>query len=90
MKLDFLGPGSWTLRLWKDAPDNDTAGEHLIAEQRVVTATPAVMKARAFLQNIFRGVRGLLRPPPSITLLLGLRGSLVSSDGKTRTLNSGT
>jgi alpha-glucosidase len=38
VKLDFLGPGSWTLKLWKDAPDSDTVGEHLVAEQRVVTA----------------------------------------------------
>ena len=38
VKLDFLGPGSWTLKLWKDAPDSDTVGEHLVAKQRTVTA----------------------------------------------------
>jgi len=38
VKLDFLGPGSWTLKLWKDAPDSDTVGEHLATDQRVVTA----------------------------------------------------
>ena len=38
VKLDFLGPGSWTLRLWKDAPDSNTVGEHLVTEQRTVTA----------------------------------------------------
>jgi alpha-glucosidase len=38
VKLDFLGRGSWTLKLWKDAPDSETAGEHLLTEQRVVTA----------------------------------------------------
>ena len=38
VKLDFLGPGSWTLKLWKDAPDSETVGGHLITEQRVVTA----------------------------------------------------
>jgi alpha-glucosidase len=38
VKLDFLGPGSWTLRLWKDAPDSDTVGEHLVTERRAVTA----------------------------------------------------
>ncbi len=38
VKLDFLGRGSWTLKLWKDAPDSDTNGEHLATEQRVVTA----------------------------------------------------
>lgn len=39
VKLDFLGRGSWTLKLWKDAPDSDKAGEHLLTEQRVVTAS---------------------------------------------------
>ena len=38
MKLDFLGPGSWKLRLWKDAPDSDTAGEHLVIEERLGAA----------------------------------------------------
>lgn len=38
VKLDFLGAGSWTLKLWKDAPDSDTEGEHLVTEQRAVTA----------------------------------------------------
>jgi alpha-glucosidase len=38
VKLDFLGSGSWTLKLWKDAPDSDTVGEHLATEQRTVTA----------------------------------------------------
>jgi alpha-glucosidase len=38
VKLDFLGPGSWTLKFWKDAPDSETVGEHLLTEQRVVTA----------------------------------------------------
>jgi len=38
VKLDFLSRGPWTLRLWKDAPDSDTVGEHLVTEQRAVTA----------------------------------------------------
>lgn len=38
VKLDFLGPGTWTLNLWKDAPDSGTAGEHLATEKRTVTA----------------------------------------------------
>lgn len=38
IKLDFLGRGSWTLKLWKDAPDSDAVGEHLLTEQRTVTA----------------------------------------------------
>ncbi len=38
VKLNFLGSGSWTLKLWKDAPDSDTVGEHLTTEQRTVTA----------------------------------------------------
>jgi alpha-glucosidase len=43
VKLDFLGPGSWTLRLWKDAPDSDTVGEHLVTERRTVTAADTWM-----------------------------------------------
>jgi alpha-glucosidase len=42
IKLDFLGRGSWTLKLWKDAPDSDTAGEHLVTEQRTVKAADAL------------------------------------------------
>lgn len=38
VKLDFLGAGSWTLKLWKDASDSDTFGEHLATEQRTATA----------------------------------------------------
>jgi alpha-glucosidase len=39
VKLDFLGKGSWTAKIWKDAPDSDTAAEHLLIEERRVTAT---------------------------------------------------
>jgi alpha-glucosidase len=38
VKLDFLGAGSWTLTLWKDAPDSVTEGTHLVTEQKTVTA----------------------------------------------------
>ena len=38
VKLDFLERGSWILKLWKDAPDSETVGEHLVTEERVVTA----------------------------------------------------
>lgn len=38
VKLDFLGPGAWTLKLWKDAPDSDENAEHLVTEERIVTA----------------------------------------------------
>lgn len=38
VKLDFLGRGPWLLKLWKDAPDSDTVGEHLVTELRAVTA----------------------------------------------------
>ncbi|MEN6337647.1 MAG: glycoside hydrolase family 97 protein [Phycisphaerales bacterium] len=38
VKLGFLGEGSWTLKLWKDAVDSDTAGEHLLTEERTVTS----------------------------------------------------
>jgi alpha-glucosidase len=39
VKLDFLGKGSWTAKIWKDAPDSDTAAEHLLIEERRVNAT---------------------------------------------------
>lgn len=38
VKLDFLGPGSWKLRLWKDAPDSDREATHLVVEERRVAA----------------------------------------------------
>jgi alpha-glucosidase len=38
VKLDFLGKGSWKAKLWKDAPDSDTAAEHLLTEERTVNA----------------------------------------------------
>ncbi len=36
IRLAFLGPGSWKLKLWKDAPDSDINGEHLVTEERIV------------------------------------------------------
>ncbi len=42
VKLDFLGGGSWKMSLWKDAPDSDVEGTHLVAEQRSVTATDSL------------------------------------------------
>lgn len=36
VKLDFLGKGSWKAKIWKDAPDSDTAAEHLVTEERTV------------------------------------------------------
>ena len=42
VKLDFLGQGSWRLKLWKDAPDSDEKGEHLITEQRMVSASDSL------------------------------------------------
>ena len=39
VKLDFLKKGAWRLKLWQDAPDSDTNGEHLVIEERVVTAS---------------------------------------------------
>jgi alpha-glucosidase len=38
VKLDFLGAGSWKLKLWKDAADSDINTRHLDTEERVVTA----------------------------------------------------
>jgi alpha-glucosidase len=42
VKLSFLKSGSWKLRLWHDAPDSDTNGEHLVIEERVVTSADAL------------------------------------------------
>ena len=42
VRLDFLGPGSWKLKVWKDAADSDTNGEHLATEERVVTSSDAL------------------------------------------------
>jgi alpha-glucosidase len=39
IKLDFLGSGSWTLRLWGDAADSNVNAEHLEVEERTVTAS---------------------------------------------------
>ncbi len=43
LNLDFLGHGTWTLKLWKDAPDSDTHGEHLLTEERIVRPTDVLM-----------------------------------------------
>src|ERR1051325_9464684 len=42
VKLDFLGKGSWKMKIWKDAPDSDTAAEHLLTEERTVNAAAAL------------------------------------------------
>jgi alpha-glucosidase len=36
--LNFLGSGHWKLHWWKDAPDADQNAEHLVTEDRMVTA----------------------------------------------------
>jgi alpha-glucosidase len=36
VKLDFLGPGSWKMRLWKDGAEADENAEHLATEERTV------------------------------------------------------
>ena len=38
LKLDFLGPGKWKLRLWQDAADSGTNAEHLDVVERLVSA----------------------------------------------------
>lgn len=38
VKLDFLGRGSWKLKIWKDAPDSDDNAGHLVTGQQTVTA----------------------------------------------------
>lgn len=38
VKLNFLGPGRWKMKLWKDAPDSAQNAEHLATEERAVSA----------------------------------------------------
>jgi alpha-glucosidase len=38
VKLDFLDPGQWKLKLWHDADDADRHAEHLTFDERSVTA----------------------------------------------------
>ncbi len=38
VKLDFLGKGLWRAKIWKDAPDSDTTAEHLLTDDRTVSA----------------------------------------------------
>jgi alpha-glucosidase len=41
-KLDFLGAGTWKMRLWKDAGDSDVDADHLETEERIVTAADEI------------------------------------------------
>jgi alpha-glucosidase len=43
VKLDFLGSGDWTMKLWKDAPDSGTNAEDLQTEERPVKANETVV-----------------------------------------------
>jgi alpha-glucosidase len=38
VKLDFLGPGTWKMRQWKDGADAAENAEHLAIEEHTVTA----------------------------------------------------
>jgi alpha-glucosidase len=40
--LDFLGAGSWQMRLWKDAVDADKDAEQLAIEERIVRSSDTV------------------------------------------------
>jgi alpha-glucosidase len=40
--LDFLGPGGWQMRLWKDAVDADKNAEHLAVEERIVRSNDTI------------------------------------------------
>lgn len=39
VKLDFLGPGKWKMRLWRDTPDSAINAEHLEIIERQITAS---------------------------------------------------
>jgi alpha-glucosidase len=47
VKLDFLPPGRWKLRLWSDAPDSNVNAEHLQLEDRLVSPTDTLTLALA-------------------------------------------
>jgi alpha-glucosidase len=38
LKLDFLGPGRWKVRWWRDASDSAQNAEHLDVMERTVAA----------------------------------------------------
>jgi alpha-glucosidase len=38
IKLDFLGPGTWTIRQWNDGVDAVENAEHLAIDERTVSA----------------------------------------------------
>ena len=42
VKLSFLGPGTWTMRWWHDAPDSGSIAEHLEVTERTVTAADSI------------------------------------------------
>ena len=42
VKLDFLGSGSWKMRLWKDGAEADENAEHLATEERTVRSGDAL------------------------------------------------
>jgi alpha-glucosidase len=39
LPLSFLGPGRYTVRIWRDAPDTKTDPNHLVTETRNLSAT---------------------------------------------------
>jgi alpha-glucosidase len=39
LKLEFLGPGRWRMRLWRDAAEADQNAERLATEERTVSAS---------------------------------------------------
>jgi alpha-glucosidase len=40
--LDFLGPGGWQMRLWKDAVDADKNAERMAVEERIVRSSDTI------------------------------------------------
>ncbi|MGN6642823.1 MAG: glycoside hydrolase family 97 protein, partial [Verrucomicrobiota bacterium] len=43
VKLNFLGSGQWTMRLWKDAADSKLQAEHLEVVERKVKASDVIL-----------------------------------------------
>lgn len=42
VKLNFLGPGAWKLRLWQDAADGNLNAGHLAVQERDVTSADTI------------------------------------------------
>ena len=63
VKLDFLGPGRWKMRVWQDAPESGTEAERLEIQDRIVTAadtlSPKLAPAGGWVARLVREGEGM-------------------------------